>query len=61
MKYSPNHIVLTDGVVYAVFHRLGKKVPYSAYNFKKALGTGDSITEAINNSGIPRWDVEVVL
>lgn len=55
-----NHIVLSDGNVFGVFHRLGKQVPFYAYNFEKALGTGDTPEEAITNSGIPRWDIEVI-
>ena len=53
-----NYIVLHDGSFYRVFERLGKNVPFEAYNPKKHLGKGTSFEECVNNSSIPKWEIE---
>lgn len=53
-----NYVVLHDGVSYRVFERLGKNVPYSAYNENKHQGIGNTYEEAITNSPVPRWMIE---
>lgn len=53
-----NYVVLHDGEFYRVFERLGKKVPYSAYNENKHQGIGNTYEEAITNSSVPRWMID---
>ena len=53
-----NYIVLSDGIEYFVFERLGKDVPFGAYNKEKHLGKGTSFDDAIANSTVPCWMIE---
>ena len=57
-RHHLNYIILHDGEFYRVFERLGKNVPYGAYNPMKHLGIGLTPQEAIENSSIPVWDIE---
>ena len=60
MKHNHlNYIVLSDGVSYRVFERLGKDVPFEAYNKDAYLGIGDSPEDAVSDSGIPTYEVEL--
>ena len=58
-KQILNYVVLHDGTFYRVFERLGKKVPFSAYNPQRHLGLGTSVEEAIENSSVPSWEIEL--
>ena len=53
-----NYIVLHDGNDYFVFERLGKNVPFEAYNREKHLGIGTTFDEAVSNSTVPCWMIE---
>lgn len=59
MNHHLNHVILHDGSFYRVYERLGKNVPYSAYNPAKHLGIGSSVDEAVSNSTVPTWDIEL--
>jgi len=58
MKQHHNHIILSDGVAYYLFERLGKKVPFGAYNPSSAIFRGETIDEILENSPVPLHDVE---
>lgn len=58
MRVKHNFIVLHDGEFYRVFERLGKNVPYEAYNPSKHLGIGITFDEAIANSSVPVYQIE---
>lgn len=58
-KEHLNHFILHDGSCYRVFEKMGKKVPYEAYNPNRHLGIGDSPEEAIRNSSVPSWDIDI--
>ena len=47
-----NYVVLSDGIEYFIFERLGKDVPFEAYNKMKHLGKGSTFDEAIYNPTI---------
>ena len=53
-----NYIVLSDGIRYFVFERLGKNVPFEAYNREKHLGMGTTFEEALSNTSVPCWMIE---
>lgn len=53
-----NYIILHDGKAYRVFERLGKQVPFDAYNPQKHLGIGETVEDAINNSSVPVYLIE---
>ena len=53
-----NYVVLHDGSFYRVFERLGKNVPFGAYNPQKHLGIGTTFEEALDNTSIPIWMIE---
>lgn len=63
-----NYIILHDGIKYYLFERLGKQVPFSAYNKSKSLKIGDSVDEILGKSvidnpeklgkSIPRFEIE---
>lgn len=53
-----NHIILFDGSFFRIFERLGKKVPYEAYNPANHLGLGVTVDECLKNSQVPIWDIE---
>ena len=59
MRHHLNHIILDDGTFYRVFERLGKTVPLEAYNPRRHLGKGLSVEEAVENSDVPVWDIEM--
>ena len=54
-----NHIILHDGSFYRVFHRLGKDVPFEAYNPRNHLGIGTSVDECLSNTSVDLWDIEI--
>ena len=58
MRDKHNYIVLHDGSVYRVMERMGKDVPFSAYNPNRHLGVGGSVDEAIRNSSVPSYMIE---
>lgn len=58
MKMKHNHIILHDGIHYRVFERLGKNVPFEAYNPKNHLGIADNINDVLVNTSVPLWDIE---
>lgn len=53
-----NHIILHDSNYY-VFERLGKDVPFEAYNQENHLGKGETLDEVIENTSVPLWDLEL--
>lgn len=53
-----NHIILHDGEFYRVFERLGKQVPFEAYNPHHHLGIGISVDECLSNTDVNLWDIE---
>ena len=53
-----NHVILSDGEFYRVFERLGKDVPFEAYNTNHHLGIGVSVDECLENTTVPLWDLE---
>lgn len=57
-RHHLNYIVLFDGNFFRVFERLGKDVPFEAYNPMKHLGKGLTFNEAISNSSVPVWEIE---
>ena len=42
-----NYIILHDGSEYSLFERLGKNVPFDAYNKESALVVSDSVDEIL--------------
>lgn len=57
-KHHLNYVVLFDGNVFRVFERLGKDVPFEAYNPEKSLGEGLTFQECLDNTSIPVWEIE---
>ena len=55
-----NHVCLFDGDYWYVFERMGKHIPFDLYPLHRHLGKGSSSKEAIRNSSIPNWDIEVI-
>lgn len=58
MRDKHNYVILHDGEFYRVFERLGKNVPFEAYNPHHHLGIGVSVDEVIRNSSIPSHQIE---
>lgn len=58
MRVHLNYIILSDGVLYYLFERLGKDTPFSAYNRRLALATGESVDEILENSPVPSYEIE---
>ena len=54
-----NYVILHDGVDYFIAERLGKDIPFEAYNKERNLGVGSSVDECLENSQIPVWEVEL--
>lgn len=60
MKHSHlNYIILSDGINYRVFERLGRDVPFEAYNKDNHLGIGDTVEDALSDSDVPSYEVEL--
>ena len=59
MRDKHNHIILHDGTFYYVFERMGKNVPFEAYNTKHNLGIGTTVEECLENTTINLWDIEI--
>jgi len=60
MKHNhPNHIILHDGEFYYVFERLGKFVPFEAYNVAHHKGKGSSLDEVLENTSVPIYDIHL--
>lgn len=53
-----NYVILSDGVMYYLFERLGKDVPFSAYTRSRALSIGESVDEILENSPIAKYEIE---
>jgi hypothetical protein len=53
-----NHVILHDGKNYRVFERLGKDVPFDAYNPENHLGIGKTVEECLENTTVNLWDIE---
>ena len=53
-----NYVILHDKDTYYIFERLGKQVPFEAYNIEKHLGKGASVEEALSNSSVPVHQIE---
>lgn len=49
MKHHLNYIILHDGKNYHLFERLGKDIPFEAYNTEKAIVSSDSLDEILKN------------
>jgi len=58
MKHHLNHIILSDGKCYRVFERMGKDVPFEAYNPQNHKGIGDTVDECLSNTTVNVWDIE---
>lgn len=54
-----NYIILHDGSFYRVMERLGKNVPFEAYNPSRHLGIGTSMDECLSNSSVPSYQIEL--
>lgn len=60
MKHNHlNYIILGDGTCYRVFERLSKDVPFEAYNQDNHLGIGDTPEDAISDSDVPSYEIEL--
>ena len=59
MKHHLNHIILHDGEFYRIFERMGKNVPYEAYNPSRHLGIGITVDECLSNTTVNLWDIEM--
>lgn len=55
-----NHVCLFKGEMWYVFERLGKQIPFDLYPINRHLGKGISPDEAISNSVVPSYDIEVI-
>jgi len=47
MKHHLNHIILHDGESYHLFERLGKDVPFEAYNPEKSIFSSSNLGEVL--------------
>ena len=61
MSHHLNHIVIQRDDSWYVFERMGKQIPFNLYPIHRHLGCGDSSEDAIRNSSVPSWDIEVIL
>ena len=53
-----NYVILHDGEFYRVFERMGKQVPFGAYNPSKHQGIGITVEECLENTSVNLWDIE---
>ena len=53
-----NYVILSDGVLYYLFERLGKETPFSAYSRGNALSVGESVEEILENYPITKYEIE---
>ena len=51
MKHHLNHIILHDGESYHLFERMGKNVPFEAYNPEKSIFSSSNLEEVLENRG----------
>lgn len=51
MSSHLNYVILHDKEAYYLFERLGKKVPFSAYNRSKCIRKADSPIDLLKNQG----------
>ena len=51
MKHHLNHIILHDGKSYHLFERMGKNVPFEAYNPEKSIFSSSNLEEVLENRG----------
>ena len=59
MKHNHlNYIILSDGRMNYLFERLGKKIPFNAYNPAHALCSGVSVDDILQHSPVPIWQIE---
>ena len=58
MSEHLNYIVLHDKDTFYVFERMGKQVPFEAYNPDSALGVGATYDEAVADSTVPTYMIE---
>ena len=54
-----NHVCLFDGK-WRVYERMGKQIPFGLYPHHRHLGEGETPEEAMRNSSVPMWDIEVI-
>ena len=59
-EHHLNHIAIQRGEKWYVFERMGKQVSFDIYPLNRNLGIGNSPDEAIRNSSVPNWDIEVI-
>lgn len=59
-KSHLNYVAIYRGDLWYVFERMGKDIPYSLYPLNRHLGKGESSDEAIRNSSVPSWNIEVI-
>ena len=55
-----NHVALEKGGMWYIFERMGKSIPFDLYPIHRHLGKGVTSEEAIRNSDVPNWDIEVI-
>lgn len=55
-----NHVCFERDGQWLVFERMGKDIDFSVYPIHRNLGCGDSSYEAMQNSTVPNWDIEVI-
>lgn len=66
MKHHLNHVCFERDGQWLVFERFlgkdykGDTVDFSIYPDHRNLGVGTSSDEAIRNSTVPNWDIEVI-
>ena len=55
-----NYVAINKGNVWYIFERMGKSIPFDLYPIDRNLGKGYSSDEAIRNSSVPSWNIEVI-
>ena len=53
-----NFIILSDGSMKYLFERLGKNVPFEAYNPNHAICSGTSVEEILEKSPVASYEIE---
>lgn len=59
-KQHLNHVAIKREDKWYIFERMGKQIPLGIYPLHRHLGTGNTSDEAISNSSVPTWDIEVI-
>ena len=59
-KQHLNYVAIKRDNMWYVFERMGKQIPLGIYPLHRHLGMGNTSEEAIKNSIVPNWNVEVI-